>query len=121
MYLVINFQIYKKKLHNAHTELIINNSKLLNINVKNNSKRSRIGHAGFFWIGNSNIFKYLDKFQSSVGKKISKNRELIIDDYFSFLLKNNLANIRHYMLDNYVHVGSIKEFQEYKYWEDYFL
>ena len=115
------FSNLQKKLHNAHTELIINNSKLLNINVKNNSKRSRIGHAGFFWIGNSNIFKYLDKFQSSVGKKISKNRELIIDDYFSFLLKNNLANIRHYMLDNYVHVGSIKEFQEYKYWEDYFL
>lgn len=114
------FSNLQKYLTNSHTELIIKNSKITNIKVKSSSKKSNIGHAGFFWIKSNKIFKYISRFKSTAGKKISKSRELIIDDYFSYLLKNKLFNIKYFMLDSYIHIGSEKEFNEFNYWEKYF-
>ena len=45
---------------------------------------------------------------------------LILDDYFKFLFDYKLRNIRAYKLNYYVHIGSINEFEELKYWENYF-
>jgi hypothetical protein len=48
------------------------------------------------------------------------NREPILDDYFSYLLRNNLIKISYYNLKYYVHIGSVPEYKEYNYWNKYF-
>ena len=60
--------------------------------------------------------KHLDVFKSQSNLK----RELIIDDYFKFLFDRKIYKFDYFMLDQYVHLGSIKEYQELKYWENYF-
>ncbi len=111
------FTNLQKHLTNSHTALELKKGKLVNINVKRNSKTSLIGHAGFFWVGNNKIFEKIENFSASVNLE----REVIIDDYFKYLFDNNKFKISYYKLDSYVHIGSVLEYKEFKYWENYFL
>lgn len=113
------FTNLQQNLISSHTELILKKEKILKINVKSNSKKSKIGHAGFFWIKDKNVFKYFDEFKKYSNIKIG-NREPILDDYFSYLLRNNLIKISYYNLKYYVHIGSVPEYREYNYWNKYF-
>lgn len=80
-----------------------------------------MGMQVFFWINSSKVFRYLDLFYLSKNfKRISSNREVVIDDYFKFLLKKNLTYVKHILLNDYLHLGSSKEFNEYNYWKNYF-
>ena len=111
-----NFSNLQKKLINSHTALKIKNNKLFEIIVKHNSRSNSIGHAGFFWIKNHRIFQFIENF-----KKLRKfNREIIVDDYFKYLFDKKKCKILFYKLDNYVHIGSVLEYKELKYWENYF-
>ena len=112
---------FNSKFKNAHTSILINKNKVEKISVKKNLINS-YGHAGFFWINSSKLFQNLDNFLMSKNfKKLSSTREVIIDDYFKFLLENKLAKIKSLILKDYVHLGSEKEFHEYQYWKNYFL
>ena len=92
-------------------------NKIKEIKIKKSlNNHNELGHAGFFWIKNSDIFNHLEKFTSLTNLK----REIILDDYFKFLFDYKLRNIRAYKLNYYVHIGSINEFEELKYWENYF-
>ena len=114
------FTSLQKKLTNSHTELKIIKNKILRINVKSNSINSATGLAGFYWIKDNNVFRYFKEFKKYLKLKIGK-RELIMDDYFNYLHKKKLIKISHYNLKNYVHVGSVSEYNEYNYWEKFFL
>ena len=48
------------------------------------------------------------------------NREILLDDYFKFLFDEKIYNVHYFMLDDYIHIGSINEYLELKYWENYF-
>ena len=65
------------------------------------------------------IVKYLYSFKVSKYYK-NLNREVLIDDYFKFLIKNKLIKASYFLLDNYVHIGSKPEYLEYLYWNNYF-
>ncbi len=108
----------QQKLENAHTTIDLKKNSLINsIQVKNYSnKKQLLGHAGFFWVKNSNIFKDLKKFRSS--KKF--NREILLDDYFKFLFDKKLCKVRCYKLKEYIHFGSVTEYLELRYWSKYF-
>ena len=114
------FTRLQKNLTNSHTELKVNKNKILRINVKSNYRNSTSGLAGFFWIKDKNVFRYFKEFKKKLKPK-NRKRELIIDDYFNYLHKNNLVKISYYNLKNYVHIGSVSEYREYNYWEKYFL
>ena len=47
------------------------------------------------------------------------NREILLDDYFKFLFDEKIYNVHYFMLDDYIHIGSINEYLELKYWENY--
>ena len=49
------------------------------------------------------------------------NREVIIDDYFKYLFDRKKIKISYYKLNKYIHIGSVIEYKEFKYWENYFL
>ena len=78
--------------------------------------KNEFGHAGFFWIKNENILKDLKNFSF----KSKLKREVLLDDYFKFLFDKKICKVKCFKVDNYVHIGSIKEYQELKYWENYF-
>ena len=109
----------QKNLGNSHTQLKIKNKKVYDVEVKKKYKNFQYGHAGFFWIQNGNIFKYLYSFKVYKYYK-NLNREVLIDDYFKFLIKNKLIKASYFLLDNYVHIGSKPEYLEYLYWNNYF-
>jgi len=119
IFFAFNFSEMQKKLNNAHTQLITISNKLKDIRVKKKYKFGYYGHAGFFWINNGKVFDFLDIFKNSKDFKALK-REVLIDDYFKFLVKYNKINSAYFLLKNYVHLGSIKEYKEYLYWKEYF-
>ena len=66
------------------------------------------------------IFDYINKFKNNEGKLIKKKREIVIDDYLSYLVKNKLFKIKYFTLDDYMHIGSVTEYKEFNYWQRYF-
>ena len=114
-----SFSNLQKKLNNAHTQLLIKNKTVKDISVKANYNSNLMGHAGFFWINSKKVFNYIPSFLSSNYYKSIK-REIIIDDYFKFVIYNNLIKATVVKLKNYTHIGSLEEYNEYLYWEKYF-
>ncbi len=107
----------QKTLSNSHTTIELKNNSIKSINVKKYIKnKNEFGHAGFFWIKNENILKDLKNFSF----KSKLKREVLLDDYFKFLFDKKICKVKCFKVDNYVHIGSIKEYQELKYWENYF-
>jgi molybdopterin-guanine dinucleotide biosynthesis protein A/choline kinase len=108
----------QKTLFNAHSSIELKQKKIKSINIKKSlNNKNELGHAGFFWVKNRNIFNELVKFHLSNKLK----REIILDDYFKYLFDKKLFNISCYKLNYYIHIGSIKEYEEMKYWENYFI
>ena len=107
----------QKTTSNSHTTIEIIKSKLKSINVKKFiNNKNELGHAGFFWVKNKKVFNNIEQFIS----KMKFNREILLDDYFKFLFDEKICKINHFMLDEYIHIGSVKEYLELKYWENYF-
>tara|TARA_B100000029_G_scaffold490031_1_gene548515 strand:- start:3741 stop:5219 length:1479 start_codon:yes stop_codon:yes gene_type:complete len=119
IFFAFKYSNLQKNLDNSHTQLKIKRKKLYDIKVKEKYNNSNLGHAGFFWIRKGDVFSHLLKFQSSNYYK-TINREIIIDDYFKFLIKKKLITSSYVVLNHYIHIGSTKEYLEYKYWENYF-
>ncbi len=113
---VFKFTNLQKEIQNSHTSINIKKKDIISIDVKKSSKQSKFGHAGFFWVKNSKVFKFINQFK--LKRKI--NRELLLDDYFKYLFDIKKFRIKCFMLDNYVHIGSLNEYNELKYWENYF-
>ena len=42
------------------------------------------------------------------------------EEFVTALFDENLCKVSHFNLDQYTHLGSIKEYLEFKYWENYF-
>jgi len=121
VFFAFKFSYLQKSLGNSHTQLIINKNKVINIKVKSKFEDSGYGHAGFFWIKSAKVFKYLDFFKNSnFYKNLRREREVLIDDYFKFLVIKKLISTSHFLLQDYIHIGSEKEYREYNYWSNYF-
>ncbi len=108
---------FQRLISNSHTTIRTIQNKIKSINVKKfSNNKNEFGHAGFFWIKNNGIFDHLENFHF----KNRVNREILLDDYFKFLFDENLCKVSNFNLDQYTHLGSIKEYSEFKYWENYF-
>ena len=90
VFFAFKFSNLQKNLINSHSLLNISNKTVTDIKVKHKYANKFFGHAGYFWIKDGKVFDYLKKFKNSTYcKKIS--RELIIEDYFKFLIKNKIV------------------------------
>ena len=83
------FSNLQTKLNNAHTQIVTEKHAVKDIKVKSKYNSMLLGHAGFFWINSKKVFGYFENFLKSKYFKFIK-REVIIDDYFKFLVKNKL-------------------------------
>ena len=110
----------QKNLGNSHTQLKIKNKVLYDIDVKKKYLKNQMGHAGFFLIKSGKVFNFINNFMMSKSFKQLK-REVLIDDYFKYLVVNKFVKTNYFKLDNYTHIGSDKEYLEYKYWNNYFM
>ena len=113
------FEISKlqRTMSNSHTTIKIIKGSMKSISVKNFiNKPNEFGHAGFFWVKNKNIFNNIKNFH--IYNKLK--REILLDDYFKFLFDKNLNKVHCFKLNEYIHIGSIAEYSELKYWESYF-
>ena len=116
---IFGFKMTKlqRSLSNAHSTIRLKNRKIKSINVKKKlSNYDNIGHAGFFWVRKNKVFNKLQEFY----KKTNLKREILLDDYFKFIFDNKFYKVDCFELSNYVHIGSMKEYNEFKYWENYF-
>ena len=102
---------------NSHTTIDLKKNNIKSIQVKKYTTRvHELGHAGFFWVKNTDIFKNLKKFHLS--NKIK--REILLDDYFKFLFDKKLCKVSCFKLNEYIHFGSVTEYLELKYWINFF-
>ncbi len=107
----------QKKMTNSHTTIDLKKNNIKSIQVKKYTTRvHELGHAGFFWVKNTDIFKNLKKFHLS--NKIK--REILLDDYFKFLFDKKLCKVSCFKLNEYIHFGSVTEYLELKYWINFF-
>jgi len=113
------FSNLQKNLSNSHSLINTSNKLVTDIKVKHKYSNLYLGHAGYFWIKNGKIFDYLQKFKNSNYYK-SLNRESLIDDYFKYLIKGKMVRASYIVLEQYIHIGSSTEYQEYIYWQNYF-
>ena len=119
IFFTFNFSYLQKNLGNSHSRIIISKNKKVQITVKSQFKGKGFGHAGYFWIKNPKVFQFLDTFKkSNFCKRL--NRELLLDDYFKYLVDRKKITSSYYLLDDYIHIGSEKEYREYNYWNNYF-
>ena len=100
-----NFTNLQKNLFSAHSMLKLSKDKVVDIDVKKKYIQNSLGHAGYFWIRNGNIFNYLNLYKKSNQYKNLK-REIIIDDFFKFLINKKLINSSYLIAKNYLHFGS---------------
>ena len=107
---------FQKKLTNSHTIMNIKKNNITSIDVKKSNFQSKLGHAGFFWIKDSKVLKLVQKFKTNFKFK----REPLLDDYFKHLFQRKEFKVNCFKVDNYVHIGSLSEYKEIKYWENYF-
>ena len=114
-----NFSYFQKNLNCAHTQIINRGNLVTRIKVKEKFNKNYLGHAGFFWIKNGSIFNHIPKFLLTKNYK-QKQREIILDDYFKFLISQKLIRASFLNLKNYIHIGSTNEYLEYLYWKNYF-
>jgi len=112
-------QYIQRKIESAHTQVKVVNYKVNKVYVKNRYNHKLFGQAGFYWIRDGKIFHEIENFRKFSKKKIL-GREIIFDDYISFLNNTKRASIGCILLDEYIHVGSEVELGEFKYWEKYF-
>ena len=113
------FSNLQKNLINSHSLLSVYNKTVADIKVKHKYTNKFFGHAGYFWIKDGKIFNYLEKFKNSDYYK-KTSRELLIDDYFKFLIKNKIVKTSYITLEKYIHIGSLSEYQEFIYWQNFF-
>ena len=119
VYFAFNFSYFQKSLGNSHSIILRDNKNNIKIKVKSPFNGTGYGHAGYFWIKNPKVFEFLNYFKKS---RIFKNikREVLLDDYLKFLVDKKLISSNYYLLDNYIHIGSEKEYREHCYWNNYF-
>ena len=113
------FTNLQKSLSNSHSLLLTKKNNVFDIKVKNKYISNTKGHAGYFWIRDGSIFNFLDLFVKTSQFK-SLKREVIIDDFFKYLINKRLINSSYVDTEYYIHLGSSQEFNEYRYWNKYF-
>ncbi len=119
IFFAFKFSNFQKSLGNSHSQIFKDNKNNIKIKVKSSSNRLGYGHAGYFWIKNPKVFLFMDSFKRSKYFK-NLNREVLIDDYFKYLVDRKLVKSNFYILEDYIHIGSEKEYREYNYWSKYF-
>ena len=107
---------------NINTSL--NDVKKLENLAKKNNKMLFVDYP-FLFSGSINYIKEVidsRKYGNFLRSKYYKSlkREIIIDDYFKFIINNKLIKASFIKLKNYIHIGSLVEYQEYEYWHKYF-
>ena len=91
-----------------------NNETVTSINVKKFSiGLPTLGLCGFFFIKSG--IKLHDWIKNTKNERLNKNRELIIDDVFASLDISNVK-IKYIKVNDYIHLGTPEEYQEYEYW-----
>ena len=110
-----NPSLLQKKTNSNYSTLENIDHKVTKILVKKILNKSNMGLAGFFWINNGEKFvNIIDQFSNQI---INKGREIIIDDLVQYCIDLDYK-VGLMQLDNYYHLGSPDELNEYKYWQN---
>ena len=101
----------QSKLVKAHTYITIDKDIVKEVNIKHRKYKNDKGLAGFFWFKSGKIFKYLYDFNIN-------NKEMHIDHFIKYLVEIRKKVIS-FPLDQYIHLGTVEEYLEYKFWAKY--
>lgn len=104
--------LLQKKLAGQHSHVSLTGDRVTAVHIKSKSKPDDRGLAGFFYFSKGAVFEELDKIP-----KDSEN-ELIADHFLKHLVDSG-KKIYGFNLDYYVHLGTVPEFLEYKFWSRY--
>ena len=94
----------------AHTYFKSTGNKVTDILIKTKSQDD-YALAGLFYVPDGKIFEQLQFIDFSV--------DTSFDHFVNYLIKKG-KDIRFVIMDDYVHLGTIEEFNEFKYWQEFY-
>lgn len=107
-----NPTLMNSKSKSSHTTLQLENSYVTKLDIKSNRGDCDLGLAGFFWFKSKNVVYQLI---SNTPNHVSDNAELIVDNLIETASLSQRKPVG-LILDNYVHLGTPDEFNEFVYW-----
>lgn len=101
--------LIQKAQNDSHTYVSFKSGIINSINIKKKLRKDDLGLAGFFWFKNGSIIRKIENIKSI------HNKEIFIDHFIKYLLKNKVS-IKAIKLDDYFHLGTVNEFNEFNFW-----
>ncbi|MBT3407236.1 NTP transferase domain-containing protein, partial [Candidatus Woesearchaeota archaeon] len=100
------------KMAGHHTHVSTNDDLITEVHIKSKSSDEDKGLGGFFWFKTGKIFDEVKNIPNDL------ENEQIADHFLKHLVNKGYI-ILGYHLDNYCHIGTVPEFREFKFWENY--
>lgn len=99
----------QNKMAKHHTHVSAAGEKVTAVHIKAKPQSDCPGFAGFFWVGNGEIFEKILKIPAQTPNEMS------VDHCFKYFVECGMDIVR-CDLDHYVHLGTPEELLEYDYW-----
>ncbi len=107
-----NPTLMQQKMAGHHTHVSLNGNRITDVHIKGKSSDNDRGLAGFFWFKSGDLVAEVNNLPED------PNNELIADHLLKYLADQG-KRVYGYPLDNYVHIGTIPDYKEFKFWENY--
>ena len=107
-----NPTLLQSKSKGHHTFISQQDNKVTAVHIKSKSSNDDVGLAGFFWFKKGELFNELDNIP-----KDEKN-EMCADHILKHLV-NIRKKVMSYTLPYYIHLGTVDEYKEFKFWNSY--
>lgn len=100
------------KMQGHHSHVSVKDNKITKVHIKSKSSKEDKGLAGMFWFNSGDLFEEVKNIQKD------PDTEMIADHLLKHLVKIG-KKVLSYPVKEYVHLGTIPEYKEYKFWEEY--
>ncbi|GEM_PF-1247189 len=101
--------LLQNKLSSHHTFVSALGTQITDVHIKSKSSEADLGLAGLFWFKDGNVFKDLE------ATPFDQKNEMCADHFLKHLV-NSGKKVSAFALDNYIHLGTPEEYQEYEFW-----
>lgn len=99
----------QEKITSNYTHVQTDGPWISDIFIKSGADISNVGLAGFFWVRDGRIF------DSVADMEQDPDHEMCADHMFRHFVKSG-KRVLHFLVDQYVHLGTPEEYEEFQYW-----
>ncbi|MBT3361318.1 MAG: NTP transferase domain-containing protein [Rhodospirillales bacterium] len=104
--------LMQAKLAQHHTHVSVSGNRVTAVHIKSKSSPDDLGLGGFFWVRDGKYFGEIDNITDD-------ENELCADHAFKEFIRQE-RKVLHFLVDQYVHIGTPEEYLEFGFWLNHF-